>query len=216
MKGILVTGGEQPDFDLVSKYFLNKAGKVSYICAADSGLDYCLRHSIRPDYILGDMDSLSDKKKLKDFPAEMIEKHPSEKDFTDSELGLNHLREKGCTEIIMIGGGGGRLDHLLALLSIFERPNPPDLWLTAHEEIHHIADEFRGSGSVDEMVSLFPVGLKECTMSSSGLKWPLNTLCWSKGDVGISNRLETGDYSIKMKTGRLILIRGLKNPLQYL
>lgn len=216
MKGILITGGEQPVFDMVSHYFIKKADNAIYICAADSGLDYCLSNSIRPDYILGDMDSLSDKNRLRDFPDEIIEEHPSEKDFTDSELGLLHLKKQGCTEIIMIGGGGGRLDHLLALLSIFERPNPPDKWITAHEEIHHISDEFRGRGNSGDMVSFFPVGSTACTMSSSGLKWPLNTLCWKKGDVGISNRLESEDYSVKMKTGRLILIRGLKNPHQSL
>lgn len=216
MKGILITGGEQPDFDIVSHYFITKANNEIYICAADSGLDYCLSHSIRPDYILGDMDSLSDKSLLNSFPSHIIEEHSSEKDFTDSELGLMHLREQGCSEIIMIGGGGGRLDHTLALLSIFERPNPPNLWITAREEIYHISDEFLGRGSLGEMVSFFPVGSTACTMISSGLKWSLNSLSWKKGDVGISNLLEAENYSIKMKTGRLILIRALKNHLQSL
>lgn len=216
MRGILITGGEQPDFNIIKGCFPAESGIKSYICAADSGLDYCLKNSISPDYILGDMDSLSNKKILKDFSPEIVEEHPSEKDHTDSELGLEHLKKSGCDEIIMIGGGGGRLDHLLALLSLFDRPSPPDYWFTAHEEIIHIDNVYAGRASAGEMVSLFPVGTQECTMTSTGLKWPLDHLRWNKGDVGISNRLETDDYSIRMKTGRLILIRGLVNPLQSL
>lgn len=216
MIGILVTGGEQPDFNLVKEYFSAKGEEAIYVCAADSGLDYCLANSIDPDYILGDMDSLSDRTRLKGFRDDIVEEHPSEKDHTDTELALMHLRQKGCRKIIMIGGGGGRLDHLMALLSLYERPSPPELWITARETIVHIDGHIEGASVPNEMVSLFPVGNEACTMSSSGLKWPLDGLCWTKGDVGISNRLRGNSFSITMKSGRLVLIRGLRLPLQSL
>ncbi|MDC7231795.1 MAG: thiamine diphosphokinase [Spirochaetales bacterium] len=212
MKGILITGGEQPDFSLVSDLF--SSAEPIYICAADSGLDYCRKNSVGPDYILGDMDSLENRSLLDDYPEDMIEEHPAEKDYTDTELGLIHLREKGCSSIVLIGGGGGRLDHIIALLSIFDRPAPPELWITANERVHFIEDRYSGNGLPGETVSLFPVGTDLCRMKSRGLKWPLDKLSWKKGDVGISNALVDKEFSITMSSGRLILIRELKSPLQ--
>ena len=212
MNGVLVTGGERPDLSLVDHLFKDKV----YICAADSGLDYCIQNGLKPDYILGDMDSLADKTVLEGFSEDMIEEHSEEKDYTDTELGLLHLKEAGCTEIAVIGGGGGRLDHLIAVLALFDRPDAPDLWYTAREEVIHIRGHYSGTGNQGETVSFFPVGPDDCRMASSGLKWPLDTLCWSKGDVGISNTVLKRDFSIDMKEGRIILIRRLGKDLQSL
>ncbi|MDC7240130.1 MAG: thiamine diphosphokinase [Spirochaetales bacterium] len=212
MKGVLVTGGEQPEFRFVEHIFEEGV----YICAADSGLDYCLKHGVKPDYILGDMDSLEDRSVLEDFPGELVEEHPSEKDYTDTELGLLHLKEAGCIEITLIGGGGGRLDHLIAVLALFDRPSPPELWYTAREEISYIKSMYGGKGQAGETVSLFPAGTDECRMKSRGLKWPLDALVWKKGDLGISNCLSETEFSVEMLSGSLILIRGLEKDLQNL
>jgi len=206
MQGILVTGGDQPEFVKISSYF----DANSYIVAADSGLDYCLANSIEPDYIIGDMDSLASKELLLNFNSNIIEQHSSEKDFTDTELGLIHLEKKNCSKKIIIGGGGGRLDHILAITALFERPDPPDLWITENEEIHFIDEKINGSGRAGETISLFPVGVQTCTMNSKGLKWPLDQLIWRRGDYGISNTITGNSFSVTMRSGQLILIREIQ------
>jgi thiamine pyrophosphokinase len=211
MTGILVSGGEQPDYKFVKHFFTEEA----YICAADSGLDYCLSNGIHPDYILGDMDSLADVACLDGFPDEMVERHSHEKDYTDTQLGLMHLKGIHCSPRILIGAGGGRLDHLLGVLSLFDKPDPPHIWISEKEEIIHIDSVYEGQGSVSEVLSFFPVGCSTCTMHSEGLKWPLDSLCWHKGDGGISNQLTHTEFKIEMKEGRLILIRALDRLFRY-
>jgi thiamine pyrophosphokinase len=208
MQGILITGGQRPDFSRI-KYLLEKP---SYVIAADSGLDYCLDHSIKPDYILGDMDAISSKELLRGFNPEIVEKHSEDKDFTDTELGLMHLQSKGHSPVIIIGGGGGRLDHLLGISNLFERQNPPDLWITQEEEVHYIHKAYSGRGQDNELISFFPLGSQTVRMTSSGLKWPLDNLHWKRGDAGISNRLTGKEFSIAMTSGHLMMIREIQKP----
>ena len=203
MTGILVTGGEKPAFSSIKPLFNTQC----YICAADSGLDYCMENGLLPDYILGDMDSISSDIVLKNFDSSIIETHPEDKDHTDTELGLQHLFERNFDQVILVGGGGGRLDHLLAVAALFDRERAPDCWITGNEEIRLISGSYNGVGRKGETVSFFPAGSDPCRMKSRGLFWPLNTLEWAKGDIGISNRLQENEFSIEMESGRLIMIR---------
>jgi len=207
LTGILITGGRQPDY----RYIEQLIGKADYITAADSGLEYCLRSSIRPDYIIGDMDSLTDRSLLDRFSSEIVEIHPVEKDFTDTELGLTHLTGRGMTRNIIVGGGGGRLDHLLAIRALFDREQAPDLWITHNSVIRLITGKAALPGIPGEEVSLFPAGHETCRMRSSGLKWPLDQLVWNRGDFGISNLTTGKSLTIEMVSGRLIMIQALSD-----
>ena len=117
--GIIFTGGNGPDTQFVKK-ILDLEVKNALFAAADSGLIAAENAGIKPDWIIGDMDSI-DKSRLDVYPAECIIKYEHDKDFSDTELAFSLLHEKGCKEIWIIGGGGGRIDHLFALRSLFER-----------------------------------------------------------------------------------------------
>ncbi len=55
MTGLLLTGGDAPvDYDLIRKY----AEEADLVCAADSGIYHAERYGIKPDFIVGDMDSV--------------------------------------------------------------------------------------------------------------------------------------------------------------
>ena len=113
-------------------------GGVTLTVAADSGFDLARRLRLRPDLLVGDLDSIRPSRGLRAFPAERILRFPADKDETDTEIGLRVLRERGCRRPILAGGGGGRLDHLLGLLLLFERDPLPALWLTDREEVRVI------------------------------------------------------------------------------
>ena len=61
MKGLIITGGNAPE----KKYITHELTTSAYIIAADSGLDTCWRYGILPDLVVGDMDSLKNKKKIR-------------------------------------------------------------------------------------------------------------------------------------------------------
>lgn len=136
-KHILVfTGGNFPKASLVATFFKLKKNlpKPDYIILADSGLDTFEKYSksikfSKPDVILGDFDSLKNKKLISKYKCQ-IEKFDSYKDFSDTELALilaNKLKPRFVT---LIGGVGGRIDHFLSILDLYNYNIRPNFWLT--------------------------------------------------------------------------------------
>jgi thiamine pyrophosphokinase len=205
LTGIVITGGKTPSYKTIKSI----VDSAEYIVAADSGLDYCMKYGIVPHYIIGDMDSLSDDSLLASFPPDKVERHPSEKDFTDTELGLKHLYDTGADNIILIGGGGGRADHFMAIYSLYYRDNKPDLWITHNSLFRRIQGRAVIRTRPGDYISLFPA-VSDCRMVSTGLYWPLDKLHWDLGDFGISNRAVSDEVTIEMKSGELIMIQELE------
>lgn len=202
--GVLFTGGlapaaAPPGLDLVK----------SVIVAADSGIETALSWGIDPEVVLGDMDSLSDLSVLDRFGEEQVRRYQQEKDYTDTELGLMELFHRGVEEAVIVGGGGGRLDHLLGIVALFDRDRAPRRWYTGQEHVECIDGEYTLTGAEGETVSFFPAGRERCRMQSWGLKWPLDTLSWIKGDAGISNVIVSKKCRIRVTEGRLIMVRSL-------
>jgi thiamine pyrophosphokinase len=186
------------------------------IAAADSGLTLAEAAGLAPDWIIGDMDSLTCEERLNRYPAERIIRYPADKDYTDTELALVLLREKGCGEIWIIGGGGGRSAHFFGIRELFEGVGPqgpgdasPNRWLTATEDIYCIEGPSGGvtmSLKPGAVVSVFIIGGGPWKAESKGLKWPLDNVRWKRGMTGLSNIATNGEIAINSKQGRFMIM----------
>jgi thiamine pyrophosphokinase len=205
--GIIFTGGLGPSAQ-ITRRLIEKQDAL--FIAADSGLEAAEEAGVKPDWIIGDMDSLKDLSSLNAYPPECVIRHGREKDFTDTELAFSLAVEKGYNEIWIIGGGGGRTDHLFAIRSLFERDVFPCRWITDAEDIRCIDaisnEELGIRNEKMSPVSVFPLGLGPWEAKSSGLKWPLEGLPWERGFFGLSNVAVDGDFSIIAKKGRFMVI----------
>ncbi|MCL2793221.1 MAG: thiamine diphosphokinase [Spirochaetaceae bacterium] len=205
MTGLIFTGGEGPK---PKKEILEIIKNASITVAADSGLNLAKKFNIKPDFILGDMDSLENADNiLKKYPKESVFRYEKDKDFTDTELALSFLKEKGCDKIIIIGGWGGRTDHFLGIFYLFFREIRPDIWILKEEIAWNVEGKFLLNTTMGEVISLFPLSTKGCRMKSSGFKWELDSLDWKVGDAGISNVALGNKIEIEMTSGRLLLIK---------
>lgn len=202
MKGIIIIGGDLPSIEMTSRMVEDAA----IIIAADSGFDYAWDNGIEVDYVVGDMDSTKYREVIEEMPREKVFRMPEEKDETDTEIGLLMLKDLGADESVIIGGGGGRLDHLLGIVTLFHREIRPDEWYTDREAVCSIDRKRVFDGLKGKTVSFFPVGGEICRMKSSGLKWPLDQLVWKPGDAGISNVVVEDAMMIEPLSGRLICI----------
>jgi thiamine pyrophosphokinase len=202
MKGLAFIGGEAPSAEKCASL----AAEADIIAAADSGLITAENAKIVPDWIIGDMDSLDDIARLEKYPADRVLRFPHDKDFTDTELAFDLLIRQGCDDITLAGGGGGRLDHILALAALFERTPCPARWFTAHESIFLAEKPLTLKLRLNTPVSVFPLGQAPWKVESSGLKWKLNDVPWKKGSFGISNATEKKDILITPLTGRFLII----------
>jgi len=179
---------------------------TDYVIAADSGLDLARRFSIEPDCIVGDFDSLEDESVLQEYPNVEVERFRRAKDYTDTEIALQAAERAGAEEIVLIGGGGGRLDHLVGILALFHRSLRPDRWLTSQSVVQLITRQHEEYGEVGQIVSFFPVECTRCRMTSRGLRWPLSGVEWNLGDAGVSNEFEEERVHVTMEEGTLLMI----------
>ena len=208
MRGLVFIGGEGPS----PAFGRLLAQNADIIVAADSGLISAENAGLEPDWVIGDMDSLDDPGRLEKYPVEKINRFPQDKDYTDTELALELLWEKGCDEICIAGGGGGRLDHLLAIRSLFEREKYPQRWVTSAEDIRCLDVLDRSGGKLSlglsegSLVSVFPLGIGPWAAESQGLKWHLDGLSWERGSFGISNRTVEERFAIRVIQGRFMII----------
>ena len=217
--GIAFTGGEGPDPEQIRRVLgegdrglgYEVRGLYPLLVAADSGLMLAEAAGLRPHWIIGDMDSL-DNERLNAYPPECVIRHAADKDFTDTELALSLLREKGCDETWVIGGGGGRIDHLFGIRELFEGGHYPVRWITAAEDIYCIDSGGSAGSSLTfgleqgSVVSVLILGAGPWKAQSSGLKWPLLPVSWKRGMTGISNIAVDTKIEIKAEQGRFMVV----------
>jgi len=201
--GIVVTGGKIPTRDRVEPYLV----PPYVVVAADSGVDNAARLGLSPDYAVGDFDSIENRDLLSALPSDRVLRYPREKDETDTELALAFLGEHDIVSRVIIGGGGGRTDHLLALTALFHRESGPLVWITHNAVMTRLDGEHSFDVEEGQIISLFPLGAGPCRMKSSGLKWPLDDLRWYPGDLGLSNEATDHRVSISVDSGALLMVQ---------
>lgn len=208
MRGILFTGGLGPNIQKARSLL----GKFDFVIAADSGLHAAEKAGIIPDLIVGDMDSLKTPSILVKYPADHIKIWPREKDYTDTELALSLMKEKGVDDVVLVGGCGGRMDHFFALRSLFDKDFCPSLWI-GDESTVVLADSGRGGGSLrvsglveNDPVSVFAAGIGNHQCRGSGFHWEIDSLSWESGIFSLSNHAESGTITLEALSGRFLLV----------
>lgn len=175
------------------------------IYCADGGALHLEKLEIFPLEIWGDLDSVSEEI-LKKYSINnvIIKKFPKDKDFTDGELVLQHLMDKGYDEIRIIGGLGGRIDHALTNLNlIFKFKNT--IFLTEKEKIFSIEREKKIEGAKGKTISFVPFSEKVENLTLKGFKYPLNKYTLHQGDsICMSNIAVEEGCEVSFSTGKLM------------
>ncbi len=190
----------------------------SVVVAADSGLDR-LPGTVRVDHVVGDLDSVSAAALVRaEDGGARIHRHPADKDATDIELALQLVlgelvSSTGIAELLVVGAGGGRLDHLLADVLVLTAPALARLEVTAHLGAATLTVVRPGvartvTGRAHEQVSLLPVHGSAEGVTTTGLRWPLVDAHLAAGSTrAMSNELAASSASIELACGVLAVIQ---------
>lgn len=206
MRYILFLNGTLNNIDYV-KSIVNDTDKI---IAVDGGLNYVYKLNLIPQFILGDLDSV-DKNILNHYKdtVELI-KYPSEKDFTDLELALEIAKEQGATEIIILSGTGGRIDHYLGninALAYCVDNNISASLLDEKTRITVIDKNIELKNVKDKTISLIPLTSVVENITTEGLKYSLTNENLYVGKCrGISNEAITNNIKINLSKGKLIIV----------
>jgi thiamine pyrophosphokinase len=184
------------------------------VIAADSGVDHAYAIGLRVDVAIGDFDSISTEGLARaESEGARIERHPVVKDHTDLELALDEAIRLGGTDIVVLGVGGGRLDHLLANVLLMASPRFSECRLTAFDGAGRVHVVHGGEpatslpGEVGELVTLLPVGGTASGITTEGLRYPLRGDSLSPGTSrGVSNVIAAVPASVQLDDGVLIAV----------
>jgi thiamine pyrophosphokinase len=188
----------------------------AFVIAADSGYDHAVAAGLRPQLLVGDLDSISDSGQAAARVAGVpIDAHPADKDATDTELALD--RALGYVgpggSVTIVGGGGDRLDHLLASILVLAQPRfvacaelaawvGPALVRVLHAP-RTIELPALATGTT---LSLLPIGDVE-GVSTAGLRWPLAAEPLPSGTSrGVSNLASGGPATVAATRGVLAVV----------
>lgn len=175
------------------------------IFCADGGLKYALEIGVVPLEIWGDLDSvdMSLVEKAKSLGSRVIE-FDSRKDFTDGELILSELSKRDFDKIVVLGGLGGRTDHLLTNLNLlfkFEKV----VFVDEKEFVFKVDYKTEIINQENKTVSFIPMSDTVEDITLTGFEYSINSRTVKRGDtLCTSNIIRSKKAVIEFKKGKLI------------
>jgi thiamine pyrophosphokinase len=188
------------------------------VIAADGGVDRALALGLHVDLAIGDFDSISSTGLVAaEAAGARVERHPAAKDATDLELALDAAIALAPERIVVVGSGGGRLDHLLGSVLLLGLGRYATAEIDAHLDaatVHIVHDARELAGEPGELVSLLALHGAAEGVTTRGLVYPLAAETLAAGSTrGISNIFAAETATVAVKRGTIAVVRPGKEKL---
>lgn len=208
---VIVSGGMlETDFALP----ILESEDTEFIIGVDRGLEFLYAHDIKPDYIVGDFDSVP--RSLVNYYREELNVPVREfnpvKDASDTEIALRLCIGLNRKEIWILGATGNRVDHLWAnvqCLQIALAAGADARIVDSHNQIR-LLDKgitLERKSAFGKYFSLFPLELPVDDLSITGAKYPLKDHFMKPDDsLCVSNEFAADEVTISFAFGKIILM----------
>ncbi|NSX83035.1 thiamine diphosphokinase [Wolbachia endosymbiont of Atemnus politus] len=160
-RSIVVLNGEIPG----SSFFKRDVP----IVAVDGGTNRLLSIGVKPDLVIGDLDSINPS-----LRANLNTIHLPDQDYCDFSKTMAHLKTMKLLPSIITGITGGAIDHILQNIniflstgSIFYTPAPSMVGYTLQKGMTHFS-------SLPRNTKISLLGIPRAQVSTKGLKWELS------------------------------------------
>lgn len=180
----------------------------------DAGVMTLLERGIEPAEAVGDFDSVTDSEYEKirlAFPE--LERSPSEKDESDTEIALKKAMDYNPETVIVAGVTGGRLDHYLAALQIVfaYQKNYPLVDFRVLNKQNRIRFMKPGTYQMKAendftYISFYPFSEEVSGFTIEGFKYPVKDEQISFGSTRFTSNELAGDGTVSFTKGDLIVI----------
>ena len=180
------------------------------VLAADGGLDHALAAGLTPAGLIGDLDSVSPDGLAWAEAHATIQRHPADKDRTDTELAVAFAAAMDPERLVLVAGGGDRLDHALAAVGALgarEVTGVPvvECWW-ADQRLRVLHGPARATIEVEPGTTVSLLALHgPCTgVSITGTKWELDRVDLPPlSGLGVSNVAVDERVRVAVSTGVL-------------
>ena len=206
MRAVVVSHGEVDPADVAH------VRGADLIIVADGGSDHVRRWGIEPHVVIGDLDSVAPEAVM---GTARVERHPREKDQTDTELALARAIASGADEIVLVGAlGGPRIDHALAnalLLAGIDRASARVRIVHGPMSMRLVrgGERLVLGGKEGELVSLLAIAGDARGVRTEGLRYPLDGETLRLGSSrGVSNEVSAAGAAVSVAEGALLVVEG--------
>ncbi len=197
---LLICNGEPPPPALARRL----ASRVDLIVAADGGANTARRLRIRPDVIIGDLDSIKPASRRAFGSSTIIQ--VKRQDNTDLEKALDYLSLQDVTDVSILGASGKRMDFTFANLSVVWNYTSVLRLTIIGDGWYAIPVESRKKVSArpGTTVSLIPFGV--CRgITLKGLRYPLSGASMKVGEIGASNVVTRSPFTVTVRSGKMLV-----------
>ena len=189
---------------LNKKFLAETAQKYSFILAADGGANKCLKAGVKPDIVVGDLDSITPKNKalLRGHLKQVLRQ-----DNSDFEKALDYLKTLKPEQVDIALSYGGRLDFGLSnFLTAGNYLKYFDIcFLFPKEIVYLLSKGAEIKTKKGARVSIIP--LEEIkNISTQNLLYPLKNETLAPGQRGLSN-IALGNFAINFARGKLLVYK---------
>ena len=198
---VILADGEFPQ----RNELLEMLDNADTVICCDGAVDKLLRFGREPDWIIGDLDSVSPETKFR-FADRAVKFH--EQETNDLAKAFRFCREKQITPTAVLGASGAREDHLLGNLSRFAENAVKFSGCRLFTDTGFFSvfsGEGRFCGRAGGQVSIFSFDPQQ-KITSQGLKYPLQELTLPWWHAGTVNEIESGEFVLKASSKMPILV----------
>lgn len=195
--GLTLVGGGGFSADLLSRAL----ARAPRLVAADGGADAALALGHRPEWAIGDFDSISDAARAALGPGRLC--HVAEQDSTDFDKALRHVV---ADFVLAVGFAGARLDHTLAAFNVLARhPGQRCLLLSDHDVAFLSPPRLRLRLTPGTRLSLFPMA--PVRGDGDGLRWPFAGMDFAPGGtIGTSNEVAAAEVALRFSGAAMLVL----------
>ncbi len=203
---VIFANGELPDVEKARALVRPQ----DVIVCADGGSRHARALGLKPDLIIGDLDSIL----RADWAAAKaagvaVQQHPHDKNETDLELAVQYAIAQKPTEVLIIGALGERLDQTLGNIALLSDARLAEVDVRLDdgvEEVFFCRGRSRIEGRVGDIVSLLPWGGAVEGVATEGLGWALHSETLQPEKTrGISNELIAPHATVTITFGLLLI-----------
>lgn len=191
--------------DSKNPFYKNLLKDEKDIFCADGGLKYALDLNIFPLEVWGDFDSIDDSllEKAKKNGSKIVS-FDKRKDFTDGELIISEISKRNFEKIVVLGGLGGRTDHLLTNLNLlFKFENV--FFIDEKETIFKVDYHTEIKNEKGKTISFIPMSDTVEGLTLKGFEYPANNFTVKRGDsLCTSNVIKDNTATVNFNFGKLI------------
>lgn len=180
------------------------------IICADSGYLSLRGKEIVPDHLVGDMDSISPEAlEHAEASGVKVTSFSPDKDLTDGEIAVRKALSLAPDRLVICGGRGGRLDHVLSGSHLlFLIPPEVDAELRVEGDMIRLlrGGDWMTIDKQEGIVSILPAR-GDCVVSVKGMKWDLENEILDFGCTrGIHNEFQDEEAVIESISGDLFVM----------